>query len=222
MSCSTAGAELVLSEKTVRCEVRPRSASLLYAVARAGDTTYNEVRSAGRQYSASLNALATIGEAGANFKSLGDPWADTTTPHGRLMLTVLGGLAEEKTVRCEVRPRSASLLLRSLEPGDTVLITKLDRPARSTRGSLNALATIGEAGANFKSLGDPWADTTTPHGRLMLTVLGGLAEFERHLILTDQEEGSEPRLAVSGSAGSPSSPRISKQTRWRGWRGARR
>ena len=66
--------------------------------------------------------------------------------------------------------------MRSLEPGDTVLITKLDRLARSTRGSLNALATIGEAGANFKSLGDPWADTTTPHGRLMLTVLGGLAE----------------------------------------------
>src|SRR5262249_8835511 len=43
----------------------------------------------------------------------------------------------------------------------------------------------------FKSLGDGWADTTTPHGRLMLTVLGGLAEFERHLILARTSEGRE-------------------------------
>ena len=79
--------------------------------------------------------------------------------------------------------------MRSLEPGDTVVVTKLDRLARSTRDLLNTLATIGEAGASFKSLGDPWADTTTPHGRLMLTVLGGLAEFERHLILSRTNEG---------------------------------
>jgi DNA invertase Pin-like site-specific DNA recombinase len=61
------------------------------------------------------------------------------------------------------------------------------RPLNS--GLLNTLATIGEAGASFRSLGDPWADTTTPHGRLMLTVLGGLAEFERHLILSRTNEG---------------------------------
>jgi DNA invertase Pin-like site-specific DNA recombinase len=47
---------------------------------------------------------------------------------------------------------------------------------------LNTLATIAGQGAGFRSLGDTWADTTTPHGRLMLTVLGGLAEFERELI----------------------------------------
>jgi DNA invertase Pin-like site-specific DNA recombinase len=52
-----------------------------------------------------------------------------------------------------------------------------------------ALDAIGKAGASFKSLGDPWCDTTTPHGRLMLTVLGGLAEFERHLILARTDEG---------------------------------
>ena len=79
--------------------------------------------------------------------------------------------------------------LASLEPGDVVLVTKLDRLARSTWDLLNTLATIGEAGASFKSLGDPWADTTTPHGRLMLTVLGGLAEFVRHLILSRTNEG---------------------------------
>ncbi|MGB6766981.1 MAG: recombinase family protein [Methyloceanibacter sp.] len=53
----------------------------------------------------------------------------------------------------------------------------------------NTLAAVAEAGATFKSLGDPWCDTTTPHGRLMLTVLGGLAEFERHLILARTDEG---------------------------------
>jgi DNA invertase Pin-like site-specific DNA recombinase len=54
---------------------------------------------------------------------------------------------------------------------------------------LNTLDTISKAGASFKSLADSWADTTTPHGRLMLTVLGGLAEFERHLILSRTAEG---------------------------------
>jgi Resolvase, N terminal domain len=47
---------------------------------------------------------------------------------------------------------------------------------------------LGE-GFPSKSLGDPWADTTTPHGKLMITVLGGLAEFERHLILSRTSEG---------------------------------
>ena len=79
--------------------------------------------------------------------------------------------------------------LASLEPRDVMLVTKLDRLARSTRALLNTLATISEAGASFKSLGDPWADTTTPRGRLMLTVLAGLAEFERHLILSRTAEG---------------------------------
>ena len=69
------------------------------------------------------------------------------------------------------------------------MVSKLDRLPRSTRDLLNTLATIGEAGASFKSLGDPWADTTSPHGRLMLTVLGGLAEFKRHLILSRTNEG---------------------------------
>jgi len=61
-------------------------------------------------------------------------------------------------------------------------VTRLDRLARSTRDLLNTLAAITGKGAGFKSLGDAWADTTTPHGHLLLTVLGGLAEFERELI----------------------------------------
>jgi DNA invertase Pin-like site-specific DNA recombinase len=55
----------------------------------------------------------------------------------------------------------------------------------STRDLLNILAEINAKGAGFKSLRDTWADTTTAHGRLMLTVLAGLAEFERELIRTE-------------------------------------
>jgi DNA invertase Pin-like site-specific DNA recombinase len=82
-------------------------------------------------------------------------------------------------------------LLRALSDGDVVLVTRLDRLARSTRDLLNTLAAIAEKGAGFRSLGDTWADTTTPHGRLMLTVLGGLAEFERELIRARTGEGRE-------------------------------
>jgi DNA invertase Pin-like site-specific DNA recombinase len=59
----------------------------------------------------------------------------------------------------------------------------------------NTLDAIGKAGATFKSLNDPWCDTTTPHGRLLVTVLGGLAEFERHLILTRTAEGRTRAMA---------------------------
>jgi DNA invertase Pin-like site-specific DNA recombinase len=76
-----------------------------------------------------------------------------------------------------------------LEPGDVLVVTRLDRLARSTRDLLNVIAAITERGAGFKSLKDAWADTTSAHGRLMLTVLGGLAEFERELIRARTGEG---------------------------------
>ena len=69
------------------------------------------------------------------------------------------------------------------------MVTRLDRLARSSRDLLNILATIAERKVGFRSLGDTWADTTTSHGRLMLTVLGGLAEFERDLIRARTSEG---------------------------------
>jgi DNA invertase Pin-like site-specific DNA recombinase len=75
--------------------------------------------------------------------------------------------------------------------GDVLIVTRLDRLARSTRDLLNLLGTIAEKGAGFKSLRDTWADTTTAHGRLMLTVLGGLAEFERELTRMRTGEGRE-------------------------------
>ena len=64
-------------------------------------------------------------------------------------------------------------LVGQLAADAMVKVTRLDRLARSTHDLLNTLATINAKGATFRSLGDAWADTTTPHGRLMLTVLGG-------------------------------------------------
>ena len=66
---------------------------------------------------------------------------------------------------------------------------QLDRLARSTRDLLNIIEALNERGAGFKSLKDTWADTTSPHGRLMLTILGGLAEFERELIRARTGDG---------------------------------
>ncbi len=80
-------------------------------------------------------------------------------------------------------------VIEVLEPGDVLMVTRLDRLARSMRDLLNTLAAITDHKAGFRSLNDAWADTTTPHGRLMLTVLGGLAEFERELIRARTGEG---------------------------------
>ena len=67
-------------------------------------------------------------------------------------------------------------VIRRLEAGDVLVVSRLDRLARSTRDLLNIIDAIAKQQAGFRSLHDAWADTTTPHGRLMLTVLGGLAE----------------------------------------------
>ena len=78
-----------------------------------------------------------------------------------------------------------------------------DRLARSTRDLLNTLGTITDRKAGFRFLGDTWADTTTPHGRLMLTVLGGLAEFERELIRERTGEGRARAQARGVKMGRP-------------------
>jgi DNA invertase Pin-like site-specific DNA recombinase len=91
-----------------------------------------------------------------------------------------------KTDRAQLRR-----LLDQLDAGDVLMVTRLDRLARSTRDLLNTVAAITAKEAGLRSLGDAWADTTTSHGRLMLTVLGGLAEFERDLIRARTCEGRE-------------------------------
>ena len=77
----------------------------------------------------------------------------------------------------------------ALSKGDTLIVTRLDRLARSTRDLLNIVHQIEESGAEFRSLDDTWCDTTTAHGKLLLTILGGLAEFERSLIRDRTQAG---------------------------------
>jgi DNA invertase Pin-like site-specific DNA recombinase len=106
-------------------------------------------------------------------------------------LTVAGAekVFAEKISGAQADRKQLSKAIAALNAGDVLLVTRLDRLARSTRDLLNVLATVAEKGAGFRSIADAWADTTTPHGRLMLTVLGGLAEFERELIKARTDEG---------------------------------
>src|SRR5262249_23124382 len=101
----------------------------------------------------------------------------------------------------------------TLQPGDVLVVTRLDRLARSTRDLLNVLATVSEREAGFRSLKDTW--TTTPHGRLMLTVLGGLAEFERELIRARTGDGRARAQARGVKFGRPSALTTSP-CQWRG------
>ena len=114
--------------------------------------------------------------------------------------------------------------LAALERGDVLMVHKLDRLARSTRDLLNVLATVSERGAGFRSISDQWADTTTPHGRLMLTVLGGMAEFERSFILSRTSDGRTRAMArgvrlLGSGASKPHRTRLQRREpvgRWRG------
>jgi DNA invertase Pin-like site-specific DNA recombinase len=85
--------------------------------------------------------------------------------------------------------REFSKLMRALVPGDVVVVTRLDRLARSSRDLLNIVHDLEQAGCGFVSLAEAWCDTTTPSGKLLITVLGGIAEFERSLIMARTEAG---------------------------------
>jgi DNA invertase Pin-like site-specific DNA recombinase len=85
-------------------------------------------------------------------------------------------------------------MLKALQPGDTVIVTKLDRLARSSKDLHNILAELAEKSCGFVSLGETWCDTTTDVGRLMLTIMGGISEFERSLIRKRCQDGIDRAL----------------------------
>jgi DNA invertase Pin-like site-specific DNA recombinase len=101
--------------------------------------------------------------------------------------------------------REFDRLMKSLVPGDTVLVTNLDRLARSSRDLHNILHELQEQGCGFVSLGESWCDTTTDVGRLVMTIMGGIAEFERSLIRKRCEEGIERAKRKGTKFGRPSS-----------------
>jgi DNA invertase Pin-like site-specific DNA recombinase len=94
-------------------------------------------------------------------------------------------------------------VLKRLQAGDVLVVTRLDRLARSTRDLLNILHSLGERSIGFRSLADSWADTTTPHGRLLVTMLAGIAEFERELIKARTSDGRARAKARGVHMGRP-------------------
>ena len=100
------------------------------------------------------------------------------------------------------RPEFAKLM-KALLPGDTVVVTKLDRLARSSRDLHNILHELEGLSAGFLSLRESWCDTTTPAGKLMLTIFGGIAEFERDLIRSRTDEGIERARRLGKKFGRP-------------------
>jgi DNA invertase Pin-like site-specific DNA recombinase len=104
-------------------------------------------------------------------------------------------------------------LMKALLPGDTVVVTKLDRLARSSRDLHNILHDLQERSCGFLSLGETWCDTTTAAGRLMMTIMGGIAEFERGLIRSRCDDGIERAKAKGTRFGRPSALDASQRRR---------
>jgi len=107
--------------------------------------------------------------------------------------------------------RELQRLLRVLAAGDTVVVTRIDRLARSTFDLFAIVKRIADAGAQFRSLAEPWANTGTSTGRLMLAVLGGLADVERDLIRTRTAEGRSRAKARGQHMGRPSKLNVAQQ-----------
>jgi DNA invertase Pin-like site-specific DNA recombinase len=97
----------------------------------------------------------------------------------------------EKVTGAHNDRRELLRMLARLAPGDVVTVTRIDRLARSTFDLFEIVKRIVDAKAQFRSLAEPWADTGTSTGRLMIAVLGGLADVERDLIRTRTAEGRD-------------------------------
>ncbi|MBP33035.1 recombinase family protein [Methylobacterium sp.] len=130
---------------------------------------------------------------------------------GQTLETQLAQLADagcttifrEKASGAKASRRELQKLIKALEPGDEVVVTRIDRLARSTFDLFGIVKLIVDAGAKFRSLAEPWADTSNSTGRLMLAVLGGLADVERDLIRTRTAEGRSRAKARGVHMGRP-------------------
>jgi DNA invertase Pin-like site-specific DNA recombinase len=128
----------------------------------------------------------------------------------------------EKVTGARADRRELLRLLRAIGPGDVVTVTRIDRLARSTFDLFAIVKQIVDAKAQFRSLAEPWADTGTSTGRLMIAVLGGLADAERDLIRTGTAEGRARAKARGQHMGRPPklTPQQQKEARRRRAEGA--
>ena len=128
----------------------------------------------------------------------------------------------EKATGARADRRELLKLLKAIGPGDVVTVTRIDRLARSTFDLFALVKRIVDAGAQFRSLAEPWADTSTSTGRLMIAVLGGLADVERDLIRTRTAEGRSRAKARGQHMGRPPklTPQQQKEARRRRAEGA--
>src|SRR3954447_25608344 len=117
----------------------------------------------------------------------------------------------EKVTGARADRRELLRMLDRLAPGNVVIVTRIDRLARSTFDLFAIVKRIVDAGGQFRSLAEPWADTGTSTGRLMIAVLGGLADVERDLIRTRTAEGRSRAKAQEKHMGRPASLKPAQQ-----------
>ena len=121
----------------------------------------------------------------------------------------------EKATGTQVERRELQRMLKVIAPGDMVIVTRIDRLARSTFDLFSIVKGITDAGGQFRSLAEPWANSSTSTGRLMLAVLGGLADVERDLIRTRTAEGRSRATARGQHMGRP--PTLTAQQQAEAW-----
>jgi DNA invertase Pin-like site-specific DNA recombinase len=120
-------------------------------------------------------------------------------------------LYREKASGAQADRRELLRMLKDLAPGEVVTVTRIDRLARSTFDLFAIVKRIVDAGGQFRSLAEPWADTATSTGRLMIAVLGGLADVERDLIRTRTAEGRSRAVGRGQHMGRPASLTVQQQ-----------
>jgi DNA invertase Pin-like site-specific DNA recombinase len=130
---------------------------------------------------------------------------DSQLDHLRKAGCTSRNIYREKATGARPDRRQLNRMLGKLAPGDVVTVTRIDRLARSTFDLFTIVKRIVDAKAQFRSLAEPWADSTSSTGRLMLAVLGGLADVERDLIRTRTAEGRSRAKAQGKAMGRPPS-----------------
>jgi DNA invertase Pin-like site-specific DNA recombinase len=130
----------------------------------------------------------------------------------------------EKVTGARADRRELNRMLGKPASGDVVTVTRIDRLARSTFDLFAIVKRIADAKAQFRSLAEPWADTGTSTGRLMLAVLGGIADVERDLIRARTAEGRSRANARGKHMGRPNRKRppdaARRALRCKNWRTA--